>query len=65
MTRKAKAAMDMILATVKVKGVDRKVIMQAPTNGFFYVLDRLIGELLSADKLGKVTWAERIDLKTG
>jgi quinohemoprotein ethanol dehydrogenase len=39
--------------------------MQAPTNGFFYVIDRVTGQLISADKIGKVTWAERVDLKTG
>ena len=39
--------------------------MQAPTNGFFYVLDRETGKLISAEKTGKVTWAERIDLETG
>ena len=39
--------------------------MQAPKNGFFYVLDRATGELLSAEKFGKVTWAEKIDLTTG
>jgi quinohemoprotein ethanol dehydrogenase len=39
--------------------------MQAPKNGFFYVLDRATGELLSAEKFGKVTWAERVDLRTG
>jgi quinohemoprotein ethanol dehydrogenase len=39
--------------------------MQAPKNGFFYVIDRETGKLISADKLGKVTWADRIDLKTG
>src|SRR3546814_8969493 len=39
--------------------------MQAPTNGFFYVLDRETGELISAEKIGKVTWADHIDLKTG
>ena len=33
--------------------------------GFFYVLDRATGELLSAEKFGKVTWAEKIDLTTG
>ena len=39
--------------------------MQAPANGFFYVLDRETGKLISAEKTGKVTWAERIDLTTG
>lgn len=59
------AAADMILATIKIDGVDRKVVMQAPKNGFFYVLDRTTGKLISAEKLGKVTWAERIDIKSG
>ena len=39
--------------------------MQAPKNGFFYVLDRVTGELLSADKFAPVTWASHVDLKTG
>src|SRR3546814_11628787 len=39
--------------------------MQAPTNGFFYVLDRETGELISAEKIGQVTWPDHIDLKTG
>jgi quinohemoprotein ethanol dehydrogenase len=39
--------------------------MQAPKNGFFYVLDRETGELLSAEKYVPVTWAERVDLATG
>ena len=39
--------------------------MQAPKNGFFYVLDRRTGKLISAGKIGKVTWAEHIDLATG
>jgi quinohemoprotein ethanol dehydrogenase len=60
-----KATADMILADLNIAGKRHKVLMQAPTNGFFYVLDRESGKLLSAEKLGKVTWAERIDLKTG
>ena len=55
----------MALAVLAVGGVQRQVLMQAPKNGFFYVLDRENGRLLSAEKLGKVTWAERIDLATG
>ncbi|MCP4035955.1 MAG: PQQ-binding-like beta-propeller repeat protein [bacterium] len=39
--------------------------MQAPKNGFFYVLDRATGELLSADKLGPINWASHVDLATG
>jgi len=39
--------------------------MQAPKNGFFYLLDRETGELLAADPYTRVTWAEKVDLKTG
>lgn len=60
-----KATANMIIATLAINGKPRKVLMQAPTNGFFYVLDRENGKLISAEKIGKVTWAERIDLKTG
>jgi quinohemoprotein ethanol dehydrogenase len=60
-----KATADMVLADLTIDGMDRKVLMQSPTNGFFYVLDRRTGKLISAEKTGKVTWAERIDLATG
>ena len=60
-----KATADIILADLKIKGRQRKVLMQAPTNGFFYVIDRSSGELLSAEKYEQVNWAERIDLATG
>jgi quinohemoprotein ethanol dehydrogenase len=59
------ATQQMILADLVVAGERRKVLMQAPKNGFFYVLDRRTGKLTSAEKIGKVTWAERIDLATG
>jgi quinohemoprotein ethanol dehydrogenase len=55
----------MILADIEFDGKPRKVIMQAPKNGFFYVIDRVSGELLSAEKYTTVTWADRVDLKTG
>jgi quinohemoprotein ethanol dehydrogenase len=57
--------MDMTLATLNVGGSPRKVLLHAPKNGFFYVIDRADGKLVSAEKLGKVTWAERVDLATG
>lgn len=60
-----KATADIVLSEISVSGQPRKVLMQAPTNGFFYVIDRTTGELVSAEKIGKVTWAERIDLETG
>jgi len=60
-----KATANMILANLEIGGRQRKVIMQAPTNGFFYVIDRETGQLISAEKIGKVTWAERIDIESG
>ena len=59
------AVQHLILADVTIDGRARKVIMQAPKNGFFYVLDRLTGELLSAEPYAKVTWAKGVDRKTG
>jgi quinohemoprotein ethanol dehydrogenase len=60
-----KATANMIDAVLTIDGKPRKVLMQAPTNGFFYVIDRKTGQLISAEKTGKVTWADRIDQKTG
>jgi len=59
------ATMNIVLAELKIKGAERKVLMQAPKNGFFYVLDRATGELLSAEKYSRVNWASHVDLKTG
>lgn len=59
------ATQQLTLAELEIAGKTRKVIMQAPKNGFFYVLDRETGKLLSAEKFGKVTWAEKIDMTTG
>ena len=57
--------MDIVLVDLKFNEQTVKALMHAPKNGFFYVLNRENGELLSAEKLGKVTWASHIDLKTG
>lgn len=59
------STMDMVLATVEIDGKPRKVLMHAPKNGFFYLIDRETGKLISAEKLGKVTWAEKVDMATG
>lgn len=59
------ATQQLTLADINIDGKQRKVIMQAPKNGFFYVLDRVTGELLSAEKFAKVTWASHIDMQTG
>ncbi|MGE0776340.1 MAG: PQQ-binding-like beta-propeller repeat protein, partial [Sphingomonadaceae bacterium] len=48
-----------------IDGKRRKLLVQAPKNGFFYVLDRVTGELLSAEPFTKVNWATGIDMKTG
>ena len=59
------AVQPMMLADLMIGGRQRKVIMQAPKNGFFYVLDRATGELLSADPYVTVNWATHVDMKTG
>ena len=59
------AVQDIMLADMEVDGVARKVLMQAPKNGFFYVIDRSNGELLRAHKFVHTTWATHVDMKTG
>ena len=59
------ATQPLMLADLEIEGRPRKVIMQAPKNGFFYVLDRETGELISAEKFAKITWATSVDLETG
>jgi quinohemoprotein ethanol dehydrogenase len=59
------AVMDMQLADLTIAGQPRKVLMTAPKNGFFYVIDRTDGKLISAKPYVKVTWADHIDLATG
>jgi len=55
----------MTLADLQINGRTRKVIMQANKNGFFYVLDRITGEFISAQPFSRVSWAKGIDPKTG
>ena len=59
------ATQHIILADLTVDGAPRKVLMQAPKNGFFYVLDRATGALISAKNFVPVTWATGVDPKTG
>ena len=59
------ATQHMILADLVWEQQPRKVLMQAPKNGFFYVLDRATGELLSAKPYITVTWALGVDQDTG
>ena len=59
------ATQPLILADLDIGGKLRKVIMQAPKNGFFYVLDRETGEFISGEKFATVSWASGIDPATG
>ena len=59
------AVQDIALADMNIDGADRKVLLQAPKNGFFYVLDRKDGKLLRANRFAAVTWASHVDLDTG
>jgi quinohemoprotein ethanol dehydrogenase len=59
------AVADLMLADLPLNGRTRKVILHAPKDGFFYVLDRLTGELLSAEPWVTVNWASGVNLKTG
>ena len=59
------ATQDIMLAEMNVDGEDKKVLMQAPKNGFFYVIDRENGELLRAHNYVPTNWATHIDLETG
>jgi len=54
-----------ILADLTINGRQRKVLMQANKDGFYYVLDRLTGAFISAQPFALVTWAKGIDPETG
>ncbi|MBT9597127.1 MAG: PQQ-dependent dehydrogenase, methanol/ethanol family [Vitreoscilla sp.] len=55
-----------VLAELPIGGKPTKVLMQANRNGFFYVLDRTNGKLLSAEQFArKVNWATGIDKASG
>ena len=57
---------ELVLADLPIGGKPTKVLMQANRNGFFYVLDRATGKLLSANQFArKVNWASGIDMTTG
>jgi len=60
------ATQQMVTADLTIGGRRRHVLMQAPKNGFFYVLDARTGELLSAEAFGPtVNWAYGVDIRTG
>ncbi|HVH25424.1 MAG TPA: PQQ-dependent dehydrogenase, methanol/ethanol family [Vicinamibacterales bacterium] len=55
----------LMLVNLMMDGVERKVVMQASKNGFYYVIDRLTGAFISAEPFARVTWASGIDGETG
>lgn len=59
------AAQQITLADITINGQVRKVLFHAPKNGFFYVLDRTTGALISAKPCTFVNWATGVDMKTG
>jgi alcohol dehydrogenase (cytochrome c)/quinohemoprotein ethanol dehydrogenase len=59
------SAAQIILADLRIDGQLRHVLLHAPKNGIFYVLDRATGKVLSAKPFVPVTWTTGIDLQTG
>ena len=59
------ATQHLILADLKIGGESRRVLMQASKNGFFYVLDRATGQLISAANFVAVNWAKGVDVASG
>jgi PQQ-dependent dehydrogenase (methanol/ethanol family) len=59
------AIQHLLLADIRINNRNRKVIMQANKNGYFYVIDRTNGEFISASEMSQVSWATGIDPKTG
>ncbi len=59
------AIQHLLLADIRIGNRNRKVIMQANKNGYFYVIDRTTGEFLSASEMSQVSWATGIDPMTG
>ncbi|MFN7121451.1 MAG: PQQ-dependent dehydrogenase, methanol/ethanol family [Hydrogenophaga sp.] len=51
----------MILADLMLDGKKRKVVMHAPKNGFFFVIDRVTGQFISAKNFVDVNWATGYD----
>ncbi|MDE0731735.1 MAG: PQQ-dependent dehydrogenase, methanol/ethanol family [Gammaproteobacteria bacterium] len=49
-----------VLADIEWNGQDRRVVMVGNRNGFFYVLDRVSGELLLGKPFTATSWAREI-----
>jgi PQQ-dependent dehydrogenase (methanol/ethanol family) len=60
------AVQPLMLLDLVIDGRQRAVITQAPKNGFFYVVDRITGEFISAEGFAdQITWATGVDQETG
>lgn len=59
------ATQQIAIATLNLFGTERKVVMQAPKNGFFYVIDAATGELISAENFTDISWATHVDIESG
>jgi len=59
------ATQHIMLADLPIGGQIRRVVMQAPKNGFFYVLDAKTGQLISAKNYVNIGWASGVDMATG
>jgi quinohemoprotein ethanol dehydrogenase len=55
----------LLLADITIRGQQRKVLMQANKDGFYYVIDRVSGQFISGQPYAKVTWAKGLDERTG
>jgi PQQ-dependent dehydrogenase (methanol/ethanol family) len=56
---------ELVLADLPIDGQMTPVALKADRNGFFYVLNRQTGKLLSAKSFVPINWATGVDLKTG
>jgi len=59
------ATQTLTLATLPIEGKPRRVILQASKNGYFYVIDRATGQLISARNYVPVNWASGVDPESG
>lgn len=59
------ATQHILLTELIINGEERKVLLQAPKNGFLYAIDRVTGELLSATHYVKLNWASHVDIESG
>jgi len=57
------AIQHLTLAELRINNRNRKVIMQANKNGYFYVIDRVSGEFISAGEMSQISWSRGMDSK--